>query len=325
MSRVNLRELAKKPDLLTSGHRLCAGCAEPIIVRMVLKASEAPIMVTSATGCMEVATSIFPYTAWNVPWIHVAFENAAANASGMEAAWKAMRKKGKGPLAKYEELNIIAIAGDGGTYDIGFQALSGALERGHNFTYLLIDNEAYMNTGIQRSGGTPFAAQTTTTPAGTAIPGKREWKKPIDEIVVAHEIPYVATMSPAWPVDVMTKSRKAFNVKGPAFLHAITPCTRGWRYPAEKTIELSRLAVQTCLFPLYEVRREDGIPIYELSGPSSAIARRPESKKPIEDYLKTQGRFRHIFRPERDETLLKYFQENIDHRWNMLLKKVKGS
>lgn len=325
MSRVNLREIAKKKDLLTSGHRLCAGCAEPIIVRMVLKASEAPLMVTSATGCMEVATSIFPYTAWDVPWIHVAFENAAANASGMEAAWQAMKRTGRGPLAKYEDLNIIAIAGDGGTYDIGFQALSGALERGHNFTYLLIDNEAYMNTGIQRSGGTPFAAHTTTSPAGTVIPGKKEWKKPIDEIVVAHEIPYVATISPAWPMDVMTRSRKAFSVDGPAFLHAITPCTRGWRYPTEKTIEISRLAVQTCLFPLYEVRREEGLPVYELSGPSSAIARRPENKKPIEEYLKIQGRFRHLFRPERDEPLLRYFQENVDHRWNMLLKKVEAS
>lgn len=325
MSRVNLREIAKEKDLLTSGHRLCAGCAEPIIVRMVLKASETPLMVTSATGCMEVATSIFPYTAWDVPWIHVAFENAAANASGMEAAWQVMKRTGRGPLAKYEDINIIAIAGDGGTYDIGLQALSGALERGHDFTYLLIDNEAYMNTGIQRSGGTPFAAQTTTSPAGTVIPGKKEWKKPIDEIVVAHEIPYVATISPAWPVDVMTKARKAFSVDGPAFLHAITPCTRGWRYPMEKTIEISRLAVQTCLFPLYEVRREEGFPVYELSGPSSAIARRPESKKPIEEYLKIQGRFRHLFRPDRDENLLKYYQENVDHRWNMLLKKVEAS
>jgi pyruvate ferredoxin oxidoreductase beta subunit len=278
-------------------------------------------MITTATGCLEVATSIYPYTAWNVPWIHIAFENAAANASGMEAAWRAMRRKNKGPLAKYEKLNVIAIAGDGGTYDIGFQALSGALERGHDFTYLLLDNEAYMNTGIQRSGGTPFAAQTTTSPAGKVIPGKREWKKPIDNIVIAHEIPYVATISPAWPLDAMNKARLAFLIEGPTFLHAITPCTRGWRYPQEKTIEISRLAVQTCIFPLYEVTREKGRPIYTLSGPSMAVARRPESKKPVEEFLKMQGRFRHLFRPETREDLLQYYQENVDNRWETLLKR----
>jgi pyruvate ferredoxin oxidoreductase beta subunit len=325
MSSISIKEAAVKPDLVSSGHRLCAGCAEPIIVRMILKAATVPTMVTSATGCMEVGTSIFPYTAWNVPWIHIAFENAAANASGIEAAWKAMRRKGKGPLAKYDELNVVAIAGDGGTYDIGFQALSGALERGHDFTYVLLDNEAYMNTGIQRSGGTPIGAQTTTSPAGKVLPGKTEWKKPIDEIVVAHEIPYLATVSPAWPMDVMTKSKRAFDAKGPAFLHAITPCTRGWRYEPKKTVEIARLAVQTCLFPLYEVLREEGVSKYILSGPSASILRRPESKKPIEDYLKTQGRFRHLFRPERNKELLNLIQKNVDHRWEILLRKAKES
>jgi pyruvate ferredoxin oxidoreductase beta subunit len=322
MSIITLKEAAQKPDLLTSGHRLCAGCAESIIVRQVLKAADAPTMITSATGCLEVATSIFPYTAWNVPWIHTAFENVAANASGMEAAWKGMRRKKKGPLAKYEDLNIIAIAGDGGTYDIGLQALSGALERGHDFTYLLVDNEAYMNTGIQRSGGTPYAAQTTTSPAGDVIPGKSEWKKPIDEIVIAHEIPYVATISPAWPLDVMRKSQAAFMVKGPAFLHAISPCTRGWRYDPSKTIQIARLAVQTCVFPLYECRREDGRPVYRLSAPSLAIAKRPDSKKPVEEFLGVQGRFRHLFRPTKRDDMLRFYQENVDIRWEILLEKA---
>ena len=322
MSGITLKEAAKKPDALAPGHRLCAGCDESIIVRMVLKATRGPTMVTSATGCMEVATSIFPYTSWNVPWIHTAFENAAANASGIEAAWQAMRRKGKGPLAKYETLDIIAFAGDGGTYDIGLQALSGALERGHDFTYVLLDNEAYMNTGIQRSGGTPFAASTTTSPAGKVIPGKREWKKPIDEIVIAHRIPYVATMSAPWPLDVIRKARKAFEAEGPAFLHAIVPCTRGWRYPMEQTIEISRLAVQTCLFPLYECSLEEGRPVYRLSGPSAAIARRPESKKPVEEYLQMQGRFRHLFRPERRGDLIDSIQAWVDLKWQMLLEKV---
>jgi len=322
MSDLTLREAAKKPDLLAPGHRLCAGCDESIIARMVLKAVRGPTMVTSATGCLEVATTIFPYTAWNLPWIHSAFENTAATASGMEAAWRAMRRKGKGPLAKYETLDIVVFSGDGGTYDIGLQALSGALERGHDFTYVLLDNEAYMNTGIQRSGGTPFAASTTTSPAGRVIPGKKEWKKPIDEIVIAHEIPYVATMSAAWPMDVMRKARRAFEAEGPAFLHAIVPCARGWRYPPEKTIEVSRLAVQTCIFPLWECRLEEGRMVYKLSAASSAIARRPESKKPVEEYLKMQGRFRHLFRPERRGDIIDSIQDWVDHRWQLLLEKA---
>lgn len=322
MSKLTLREASKKADLLSPGHRLCAGCGESIIARLVLKAIRGPTMVTSATGCLEVATTIFPYTAWRLPWIHSAFENAAATASGMEAAWRAMRRKGRGPLAKYETLDIVAFAGDGGTYDIGIQALSGALERGHDFTYVLLDNEAYMNTGIQRSGGTPFAAATTTSPAGRVIPGKREWKKPIDEIVIAHEVPYVATLSAAWPMDVMRKARRAFEAEGPAFLHAIIPCARGWRYPPERTIEVSRLAVQTCVFPLWECRREEGRPVYQLSAASAAITRRPEAKKPVEEYLKLQGRFRHLFRPERREDLIDRIQDGVDHRWQLLLEKA---
>ena len=322
MSELTLREAAKKPDLLAPGHRLCAGCDETIIARMVLKAVRGPTMVTTATGCLEVATTIFPYTAWKLPWIHSAFENTAATASGMEAAWKAMRRKGRGPLAKYETLDIIGFAGDGGTYDIGIQALSGALERGHDFTYVLIDNEAYMNTGIQRSGGTPYAAWTTTSPAGRVIPGKREWKKPIDEIVIAHEIPYVATLSAAWPMDVMRKARRAFKVEGPAFLHAIVPCARGWRFSPEKTIEVSRLAVQTCIFPLWECRLEKGRPVYTLSAATAAIARRPESKKPVDEYLEMQGRFRHLFRPERRDDIIDGIQAWVDNRWQLLLEKA---
>jgi len=320
--RLTLKQASQIKDTLVSGHRLCAGCAHPIIGRMIMKASaDMPTIVTNATGCLEVATTIFPYTSWNVPWLHNAFENVAANASGIEAAWKAQRRKGKGPLAKYEKLNIIAFGGDGGTYDIGLQALSGALERGHNFTYVLIDNEAYMNTGIQRSGGTPLAASTTTSPAGDVIPGKIQWKKPIVDIVVAHEIPYVATISPAYPQDVLDKARKAFSINGPKFLHAIIPCTRGWRYNTSETITIARLATQTCVFPLYEVERVDGRPVYKLSAPSAAIARRPESKKPVEEYLKAQGRFRHLFRPKENRQLIDAIQEGVDHRWELLLEK----
>ena len=320
--RLTMKEAARVPDTLVSGHRLCAGCAHPIVGRMIMKAAaDRPTIVTNATGCLEVATTIFPFTSWDVPWLHVAFENVAANASGIEAAWKAQRRKGKGPLAKYERLNVIAYAGDGGTYDIGFQALSGALERGHDFTYVLMDNEAYMNTGIQRSGGTPFAASTTTSPAGRVIPGKTEWKKPIMDIVVAHEIPYAASLNPAWPQDVLDKSRKAFDTVGPKFLHAIIPCTRGWRYETSDTIAIARLATQTCIFPLFEVERVEGRPIWKLSGPSASIAKRPETKKPVTEYLETQGRFRHLFRPKRNEEILKAIQDGVDLRWQQLLAK----
>ena len=322
MERLTLKDAAYIKDTLMSGHRLCAGCAHPIVGRMIMKASaDIPTIVTNATGCLEVATTIFPFTSWNVPWLHNAFENAAANASGIEATWRAQRRSGKGPLAKYENLNVIAFGGDGGTYDIGFQAISGAFERGHHFTYVLMDNEAYMNTGIQRSGGTPLAASTTTSPAGSVIKGKTQWKKPIDEIMIAHEIPYVATMSPAYPQDVLDKCRKAFSIEGPKFLHAFIPCTRGWRYPTADSVTLARLATQTCIFPLYEVTRENGRPVYKLSGASAAIARRPQSKKPVEEYLKSQGRFRHLFKPEVNKELLATIQEGVDHRWQLLLEK----
>jgi len=322
MSEITLRDMARKPDALACGARLCAGCDETIIVRQVMKATRGPTIVASATGCLEVSTSIFPYTSWEVPWIHNAFENVSATASGLEAAIKAMKRKNEGPLAKYPRIDIIAFAGDGGTYDIGFQALSGAIERGHDFTYVLLDNEAYMNTGIQRSSGTPFGASTTTTPTGKVVSGKTETKKPIDEIIIAHGTPYVATINTAWPLDVIKKTRKAIEVDGPTFLHSLAPCSRGWRFPQEKTVEIARLATQTCVFPLFECRQEKGKPVYELSTPSLAIAKRPETKKPLETYLAAQGRFRHFFRPARNEELLKSLQESIDLKWQILCEKA---
>ena len=319
---MSLKEYALQPDFLAQGQRLCAGCAETSTVRLILKAVRGPTIVTTATGCLEVSTTIFPYTSWDLPWIHTAFENVAANASGIEAAFRAMKRKGVGPLAKFEHLDIIAFAGDGGTYDIGIQSLSGALERGHDFVYVLIDNEAYMNTGIQRSGGTPFAASTSTSPAGRIVPGKREWKKPIDEIIVAHEIPYVATVSSAYPLDLIVKMRNALEVEGPAFIHALVPCPRGWRFPSEQMVAIGRLAVQTCIFPLWECRTEKGRPSYTLSAPSAALARNPKLKKPIEEYLEKQGRFRHLFAPQRRDDLIKDIQDSVDLKWGRLSEKT---
>jgi pyruvate ferredoxin oxidoreductase beta subunit len=261
---------------------------------------------------MEVVTTIYPFTAWKVPWIHTAFENAAANASGIEAALKAMKRKGK----LQEHVDVIAFAGDGGTFDIGIQALSGAAERGHDFLYVLYDNEAYMNTGIQRSGGTPHGASTTTSPAGKVIPGKVQFKKPIADIMVAHEIPYVATASIAYWQDMLMKTRKGLEAEGPAFLHVFAPCPRGWRYDTSKTIEIARLAVETCIFPLWETMDSE----YSLSPQSKIMALKPERKKSVREYLKMQRRFSHLFKPK-FEHVIEDIQRNVDTRWNKLLKK----
>jgi pyruvate ferredoxin oxidoreductase beta subunit len=310
---VNLKALSAKEELLASGHSMCAGCAAPIVVRQVLKAVEGKPILTNATGCLEVATSIYPYTAWKTPWIHTAFENAAANASGIAAMLKVYERRGE----LKERPHVIAFSGDGGTFDIGFQALSGAFERGHDYLHVLYDNEAYMNTGIQRSGGTPHGAWTTTSEAGTAIPGKQEWKKPIARIMVEHNAPYVATVSPAYWQDLITKVRKGLAVEGPAFIHAIAPCPRGWRFPSNESVELARLAVQTCFFPLWECEYGE----YKVSTPSMLYVKQPERKKPVVDYLKVQGRFRHLFRPERPE-IIESIQNHVDKEWALILKRA---
>jgi pyruvate ferredoxin oxidoreductase beta subunit len=263
---------------------------------------------------MEVVTSIYPYTSWAVPWLHTAFETAAANASGIDAALRVLEKKGK---VKQEHIDIIAIAGDGGTYDIGIQALSGAVERGHDFLFILYDNEGYMNTGIQRSGGTPLGAATTTTPAGSVMPGKLQHKKPISDIMVAHNMEYVATASPYYWKDLLQKVRKGLEVEGPAFLHVFAPCPRGWRSDPAKTIDYSKLAVESCVFPLYEVVAGK----YELSTPSKLVALAPQKKKPVQDYLKGQGRYRHLFTPQ-NKHVLDEIQRWTDERWAKLQRKV---
>jgi pyruvate ferredoxin oxidoreductase beta subunit len=217
---------------------------------------------------------------------------------------------------KQEQVDIIALAGDGGTYDIGIQALSGAVERGHDFLFVLYDNEGYMNTGIQRSGGTPKGAATTTSPAGSVMPGKLERKKPISEIMVAHEMPYVATAVPYYWRDMLTKVRKGLEVEGPAFLHVLAPCPRGWRSDPAKSIEYSKLAVETCMFPLWETVNGQ----CQLSVPSKLIALAPQKKKPVTDYLQGQGRFRHLFTPQ-NKKLLEEVQSTTDERWQRLLKK----
>jgi len=307
------KDIAEKPELFLSGHRACAGCAPATVLRLIMKATRGPTIVTEATGCMEVASTIYPYTSWATPWLHTAFETAGSNASGIEAALKILKKKGR---IKNEQVDVVAFAGDGGTYDIGIQALSGAVERGHDFLFVLYDNEAYMNTGIQRSGGTPYGASTTTSQSGKAVPGKLEQKKPIADIMVAHDMPYVATASPYYWKDLITKARKGIEVNGPAFLHVFAPCPRGWRSDPSKSIELSRLAVETCVFPLWEAVNGE----YQLSTPSKVMALAPQKKKSVREYLQVQGRFRHLFTPQ-NEKMIDDIQRRTDEKWQRLLKK----
>ena len=308
------KDIANKPDLFLSGHRACAGCGPAAVLRMIMKATRGPTIVTQATGCMEIVGSIYPYTSWALPWLHTAFENAAANASGIDAALKAMQRKGK----LKEHIDIIALAGDGGTYDIGLQALSGAVERGHDFLFVLYDNEGYMNTGIQRSGGTPLGAATTTTPAGKVNPGKLEMKKPITEIMLAHDMQYVATATPYHWKDMMIKVRRGIEVEGPAFLHVFAPCPRGWRTEPAKTMEYSKLSVETCVFPIWEAVNGKR----QLSIPSKLIQLAPQKKKPVTAFLEGQGRFRHLFTPQ-NHHVVDRIQQYTDEHWQRLLQKCE--
>jgi pyruvate ferredoxin oxidoreductase beta subunit len=308
---VNLRELSHTEERLVEGHRLCAGCAEPIIARQVLMGTDKPVVVANATGCFEVSTSNYPFTSWNVPWIHTAFENAPAAMSGVEAAYNSLKRQGK--LDK--EIKFVAFGGDGATYDIGFQSLSGAIERGHDFLYVCFNNEAYMNTGIQRSGATPRGASTTTCPSGTCIPGKKEFPKDLTRIIIAHDLPYAAQASPHNWKDLVEKSHKAFEIFGPKFINVISPCPRGWRHEGSQTIALAKLAVETCVWPLYEF--EAGT--WRLTGESLRIAQGTKEKKPVSEWLNSQGRFKHLMKGK-FTSVADEVQQGVDQKWASLLK-----
>ena len=277
---VYVPRLITKKEIFAPGHRACIGCAEALAVRLACKALGKNVIIASATGCMEIVSSQLPYTSWHVPWIHTLFENTAAVASGIEAGLKAMVRKGR---RTEQDVKVVAMAGDGGTSDIGLQALSGALERGHDFLYICFDNEAYMNTGIQRSSSTPYGASTTTSPAGKVSIGQFTWKKNMPAIVAAHDVPYVATACPSYPFDLMDKVGKGLDTAGPAYVHILSVCPTGWRCPPDLSVRIGRLAVETGIFPLYEV--ENGQ--YKLSFDFPKL-------RPVTDYLKLQGRFGHL-------------------------------
>jgi pyruvate ferredoxin oxidoreductase beta subunit len=274
-------------------------------------ATDKPVVVANATGCFEVSTSIYPFSSWEVPWIHIAFENAPASISGVEAAYNALKRQGK----LDQEIKFLAFGGDGATYDIGFQSLSGAIERGHDFLYVCFNNEAYMNTGIQRSGATPRGASTTTCPAGSCVPGKREFPKDLTKIIIAHDLPYAAQASPHNWKDLVEKARKGFDIPGPAFINVISPCPRGWRHDGSLTIAMSKLAVETCVWPLYEF--ENGT--WRLTGESLRIAEGSKERKPVSEWLGSQGRFKHLMKGK-FTSVADEIQQNVDKKWEQLLK-----
>ncbi|MEE9323268.1 MAG: thiamine pyrophosphate-dependent enzyme [Candidatus Aenigmarchaeota archaeon] len=286
--------------LFYQGATSCAGCPETIAVRNILEAAGKKTVVVNATSCLEIVSSQYPHTSWGVNYIHGAFENAASIATGVSLALKKLKKKG----------NVIAVAGDGGTLDIGLQALSGMLERGDKVCFICLDNNAYMNTGIQRSSATPFGAWTTTSPPGRFSIGKEEWKKPIVDIVAAHRTPYVATASVGFIPDLKEKVKKALEKENqPSFIHVECPCPLGWKFNPSKTIEIAKLAVETGMWILYEIHNG----VFKFTKPV-------EERKPVEEYLKTQGRFAHLFKPP-NKHIIKKIQEHVDNEWEMLTKR----
>jgi len=299
-----LKELAQMEDKLVAGHGMCLGCGIPLILKIVFRATEDPMVVANATGCLEVCTSIWPRTSWNVNWVHSAFENAAATIAGVEAMYKSLKNRGKIPQDK--DIKFLAIGGDGGTYDIGLQALSGAMERGHDIVYLCYDNNAYANTGGQRSSATPLGASATTSPSGKVLPGKLQRRKDLTKILAAHHIPYAAQASPCRWQDMHNKAKKAFEVKGPAFLNILCLCPTEWKYDEVQGIKLAKLATDTCVWPLYEV--ENG---------KYKINYKPKEKIAVTEWLKPQGRFRHLFKEE-NAHVVEAIQRHVDEEWEHL-------
>ena len=290
----NLDTIEKK-DLFASGHRACGGCGQALAARMVADASGENTIACVATGCLEVFSSPYPDPSWRIPFLHSLFENAAAVAAGVEVAYKALNK---GPV------NIIAQGGDGSTSDIGFQCLSGMFERGHNVLYVCYDNEAYMNTGVQRSGSTPLGTRTTTTPGG-----KKRLKKNIPLLAADHGIPYVATATVDDYRDLQRKVKTALSIEGPKYLHILAPCPLGWGHAGDLTVQICRLAKQTCIFPVFEIREGKIISVQKVP-----------VKKPVEEYLKLQGRFRNLFKkgtPTTDVAAIQKIADGSIERFNL--------
>ena len=314
MSKIikNLKEFSTSNDRLEGAHLLCPGCAHSIIVRELMNCTDDDLVISTNTGCLEVSTAVYPYTSWDTSWIHIGFENSATAASCAEAMYKARKRKGtlKDPD---RSIKFVAFGGDGSTYDIGFQWLSGAVERGHDFTYICLDNEVYANTGGQRSSATPIGASTTTSPAGRISYGEKQNKKDLVGIMAAHGAPYVAQVAPnKWKL--MVKSfQKALATDGPCYINAMSACTTEWKFAPNETIDVSDLATDSLVFPLYEI----------IGGKELNILYRPKNVIPVKDYLASQGRFKHLFKPE-NAHVLEEWQKRVDAQWEYLQRREEA-
>lgn len=310
----NMKKLSQNPQRLAGGHRLCPGCGISVILKQALTTIDNPVIVANATGCSEICFSPYPQNAFKVPWIHSVFENCASVISGVESAWKVFAKKGK-LTENQKKIKFLAVGGDGATYDIGFQWLSGAVERGHDFTYICFDNEGYMNTGYQRSSATTVGFSTHTSPVGKKIVGKIQHRKNLTRIMAAHNAPYVAQINPANAFDLMKKAKKAFETEGPAFLNAFSMCPTNWKYSSEHGIDISALATEAGLWPLYEVDHGR----WKVNYKPKASKTYREKNEPLEKFLAMQGRTKHLLKPE-NRDILENLMNEIANDWDYLLK-----
>ncbi len=314
MSKIikNLKEFSTSNERFEGAHLMCPGCAHTIIVRALMNCTEDNLVISCNTGCLEVGTAVYPYTSWDTSWIHIGFENAASAIAGSEAMYKAKLRKGT-QKAPDEPVKFVAFGGDGSTYDIGFQWLSGAVERGHDFTYICLDNENYANTGGQRSSATPIGASTSTSPAGRVSYGEKQKKKDMVAIMAAHGAPYVAQLSPnKWKS--MTKGfQKALATEGPCYINTVSACTTEWKFDPKDTLAVTDLATESLMFPIYEI----------IDGHDLNILYRPKNIIPVEDYLASQGRYKHLFKPQNKHVIEK-IQKNIDDFWVHLQKREEA-
>ncbi len=308
----NLKEFSTSADRFEGANLLCPGCAHSIIVREVLNATNDDLVLAASTGCLEVCTAVYPYTSWDASWIHIGFENSSTAVAGAEAMYKALKNKGRLPQSDRNP-KFVAFGGDGGSYDIGFQWISGCFERGHDMMYVVLDNEVYANTGGQRSSSTPVGSSTTTAPAGRVSYGEKKEKKDMMSIMAAHGSPYVAQVSPSKWKDMVKKIQRGLNTEGPTFINAVSACTTEWKFAPEDTIAVTDLATDSLVFPLYEI----------IDGKELNITYRPKTVIPVKDYLAAQGRFKHLFKPE-NKHILDGWQKRVDDNWEYLQRREEA-
>lgn len=308
----NLKDFSTSADRFEGANLLCPGCAHSIIVREVLNATNDDLVLSASTGCLEVCTAVYPYTSWDASWIHIGFENSSTAVAGAEAMYKALKNKGR--LKQPERSpKFVAFGGDGATFDIGFQWVSGCFERGHDMMYVCLDNEVYANTGGQRSSSTPIGGSTTTSPAGSVSYGEKMMKKDMLGIMASHGAPYVAQVAPNKWKDMIKKIQTGFQTEGPVYINAMSACTTEWKFAPEDTIAVSDIATDSLVFPLYEI----------INGRELNITYRPKNIIPVRDYLGVQGRFKHLFKKEY-EYLIDEWQKRVDADWEYLQRREEA-